>query len=130
MTVDNMTPFVGGDVVFTIEITNNGPSDATGIEVADLLPSGYSYVSDDTGTYDAGTGIWTIGAITSGNTSVINITATVNATGTYSTRPNTFGLMNTLSMVGNISYSIHRPINLNWQHNFNFGGYIFIFLIM
>ena len=83
MTVDNDTPYVGGDVVFTIEITNNGPSDATGIEVADLLPSGYTYVSDDAGTYDAGTGIWTVGDITSGNTSVINITATVNATGNY-----------------------------------------------
>ncbi len=84
MTVDNMTPYVGGDIVFTIEITNNGPSDATGIEVADLLPSGYTYVSNDAGTYVDGTGIWTVGDITSGNTSVINITASVNATGNYS----------------------------------------------
>jgi len=83
MTVDNDTPYVGGEVVFTIEITNNGPSDATGIEVADLLPSGFTYVSDDAGTYVDGTGIWTVGAITSGNTTVINITATVNATGNY-----------------------------------------------
>ena len=37
MTVDNMTPYVGGEVVFTIEVTNHGPSPATGIEVIDLV---------------------------------------------------------------------------------------------
>ncbi|WKK65806.1 gliding motility-associated C-terminal domain-containing protein [Lutimonas zeaxanthinifaciens] len=83
MTVDNATPYVGGEVVFTIEITNNGPSDATGIQVTDLLPGGYTYVSDDSGAYVDATGIWTVGDITNGNTSVINITASVNATGNY-----------------------------------------------
>ncbi len=83
MVVDNMTPYVGDDVIFTIEVTNNGPSDNTGIAVTDLLPNGYVYVSDDGGTYAAGTGIWTIGNISAGNTTVINITAQVLATGNY-----------------------------------------------
>ena len=84
MTVDNMTPYVGGEVVFTIEVTNIGPSEATGIEVRDLLPSGYTYVSDDSsGTYVSGTGIWSTGNVLAGETSVINITASVNAAGDY-----------------------------------------------
>ena len=83
-TVDNVTPVVSSNVVFTILVTNNGPSDATGIEVIDLLPTGYNYVSDDSaGLYDNTTGIWTLGAVTNGNTATLNITANVNAVGDY-----------------------------------------------
>ena len=82
--VDNTTPFVGTNVVFTLTVANNGPSEATGVQVADLLPTGYTYVSDDgAGAYVAGTGIWTVPNIISGNTATINITATVLATGIY-----------------------------------------------
>ncbi|MGB5462166.1 MAG: DUF11 domain-containing protein, partial [Aureibaculum sp.] len=82
--VDNATPNVGTNVVFTITVTNNGPSDATGVEVTDLLPSGYTYVSDDgAGAYVSATGIWTVPVITNGNTQILNITANVNATGNY-----------------------------------------------
>ncbi|MGI9530677.1 gliding motility-associated C-terminal domain-containing protein [Lutimonas sp.] len=83
MTVDTMTPYVGGEVVFTIEVSNIGPSPATGIEVIDLLPSGYAYVSDDSGNYSDATGIWTAGDIAAGAMSTINITASVNPTGNY-----------------------------------------------
>ena len=83
-TVDNATPLVGSNVVFTITVSNNGPSDATGIEVTDLLPNGYTYVSDDvSGDYVSGTGIWTIGNILNGNNTVLNITTSVNASGDY-----------------------------------------------
>ena len=82
--VDNATPLVGSNVVFTITVTNNGPSDATGVIVTDQLPTGYTYVSDDSaGAYVSGTGIWTVPTITNGNTAVLNITATVNATGNF-----------------------------------------------
>ena len=83
-TVDNTTPVVSSNVVFTILVTNNGPSDATGITVTDLLPTGYTFVSDDSaGSYNNGTGIWTIGTINSGNIATLNITANVNAIGDY-----------------------------------------------
>jgi len=82
--VDNGTPLVGSNVVFTLTVTNNGPSNATGVIVTDLLPTGYTYVSDDgTGSYASGTGVWTVPAISNGNTATLNITATVNATGVY-----------------------------------------------
>ena len=82
--VDNATPLVGSNVVFTLTVSNAGPSDATGVVVTDQLPTGYTYVSDDSaGAYVSGTGIWTVPTITNGNTAVLNITATVNATGNY-----------------------------------------------
>jgi len=85
--VDNPTPLVGSDVTFTITVTNDGPSDADGVVVTDLLPTGYTYVSDDgAGAYVDGTGIWTvptISATTGSNTAVLNIVATVNPTGNY-----------------------------------------------
>ena len=82
--VDNATPNVGTDVVFTLTLTNNGPSDATGVTVSDLLPSGYTFVSDDgAGAYVPGIGIWTVPVITNGNFAILNITANVNASGVY-----------------------------------------------
>ncbi|WP_188407890.1 DUF11 domain-containing protein, partial [Hyunsoonleella pacifica] len=75
---------IGDTVTFTIEVSNDGPDDATNIEVLDQLPSGYTYQSDDaSGAYISGTGVWTIASITSGNSATLNIVATVNTpTGT------------------------------------------------
>src|SRR5207342_817769 len=38
-TVDDLTPNVGDQVMFTVTLTNNGPDDATGVQVTDLLPA-------------------------------------------------------------------------------------------
>ncbi|MCL6267061.1 PKD domain-containing protein [Flagellimonas myxillae] len=82
--VDNANPDVNTNVVFTLTVSNSGPSDANNIVVTDLLPSGYTYVSDDSGgTYVDGTGIWTVGALANGGSSTLNITATVNPTGDF-----------------------------------------------
>ena len=82
--VDDSTPNVGDIIVYTIIVSNAGPSDATGVLVEDLLPSGVTYVSDDgSGAYVDGTGIWTIGGITNGGSATLNITVTVDATGDY-----------------------------------------------
>jgi len=83
-TVDNNSPYVGENVEFTLTVSNNGPSDATGVVVTDLLPSGFTFVSDDaSGSYDAATGIWTVGSITAGSDHTIKITASVNVSGNY-----------------------------------------------
>jgi uncharacterized repeat protein (TIGR01451 family) len=82
--VDNATPGVGSNVVFTLTVSNSGPSDVVGVAVTDLLPTGYAYVSDDGGgAYNSGTGVWTVGGITASGNAVLNITATVNASGVY-----------------------------------------------
>jgi uncharacterized repeat protein (TIGR01451 family) len=76
--VDDPTPELSTDVVFTLVLSNAGPSTATAVEVTDVLPAGYSYVSDDgSGAYDPITGVWTVASLASGASATLNITATV-----------------------------------------------------
>ncbi|MBB1194815.1 hypothetical protein DNC80_14185, partial [Flavobacterium sp. SOK18b] len=83
-TVNNATPIVGSNVTFTLAANNVGPSDATAVVVNDLLPSGYTYASDNgAGAYNSGTGVWTIGNLNNGSSTTLSIVATVNATGSY-----------------------------------------------
>ncbi|MGL2994043.1 PKD domain-containing protein [Flavobacterium sp. TSSA_36] len=83
--VNNVAPPVGTTVVFTVTVSNAGPSDATGVIVKDLLPSGYTFVSatPSSGSYVNGTGLWTIGSIFTGSNQSLIISATVNPTGNY-----------------------------------------------
>ncbi|WP_405209328.1 PKD domain-containing protein [Aquimarina sp. LLG6339-5] len=79
------TPLIGSEITFQITVTNDGPQDATGIEVTDLLPSGYDFVlfSSTVGGYDQNTGIWTVGNIANGTSETLLIDVLVNATGDY-----------------------------------------------
>ncbi|UTN02775.1 gliding motility-associated C-terminal domain-containing protein [Flavobacterium bizetiae] len=84
-TVSNATPLVGTQVTFAIIVTNSGPQDNTGVQVTDLLPSGYTFNSYtvSTGAYNPNTGVWTVGNLVNGKFETLQVTATVNATGTY-----------------------------------------------
>ncbi len=84
-TVNNTTPFIGQTVVFTIVVSNNGPSDATGVEVTDILQNGYAYVSSSatTGTYNSSTGVWTIGTMNNGTSATLTISAVIIEGGNY-----------------------------------------------
>ncbi len=82
-TVDDATPLLGQNVTFTVTVNNGGPSDATGVEVTDLLPAGLTYVSHTAsqGTYDPGTGVWNVGTIPVGGSATLDIVAQVAVTG-------------------------------------------------
>ncbi|MFZ4394362.1 MAG: ice-binding family protein [Kiritimatiellia bacterium] len=76
--VDQATPILGSNVVFTIAVTNAGPDAATGVTVQDLLPAGLTYLTNNPGLYTASNGIWNIGNLAVGSSTTLTITATVN----------------------------------------------------
>jgi len=85
-TVDKPLACVGEMVVFTLALYNEGADNASSIIVQDVIPSGYTYVSDngDAATTEAGgTVAWSVGSLARGASVSIEITAIVNATGNY-----------------------------------------------
>ena len=74
---------LGQDVVFTVTVQNTSATGATGVTATYAVPSGFSYTSHDGGTYDPGTGLWTIGALASGATASVQVTATAVTPGTW-----------------------------------------------
>jgi gliding motility-associated-like protein/uncharacterized repeat protein (TIGR01451 family) len=77
--VDIFEPYAETNVEFTINLTNVGPSNGTGVVVKDMLPSGYTFVSYSStiGTYDANSGIWNVGTILNDATETLTIVAYV-----------------------------------------------------
>ncbi|MDP2836987.1 MAG: DUF11 domain-containing protein [Methanobacteriaceae archaeon] len=57
-TVNNSTPNYGSTIIFTVNAHNNGPNDASGVQVVDNLPTGLVFVSylSSQGIYDSTTG--------------------------------------------------------------------------
>ncbi|UCD25368.1 MAG: DUF11 domain-containing protein, partial [Gemmatimonadota bacterium] len=86
--VDNAAPNEGDTILYTVTVTNNGPSDATGVTLSDVLPAGVSYVSDDAGGSYSG-GVWAVGSLVNAASATLNITATVDAGTAGSTITNT-----------------------------------------
>ena len=83
-TADKSSVAVGDQVVFSLDLINRGPSDATGVVVADSLPTGISFVSSDAtlGSYNSQTGLWTVGAIASNVSPSLTIVGRVDTPGT------------------------------------------------
>jgi uncharacterized repeat protein (TIGR01451 family) len=77
-----VNPTLGQNVTFAITVTNNGPNAASGVVVNDFLPTGLTYVSDDSGgAYNPATGLWTVpGTINNAGSATLNVTATVETT--------------------------------------------------
>ncbi|MGY0393213.1 PKD domain-containing protein [Bizionia sp. KMM 8389] len=81
----NTSPLVGSPLAFEIIVMNNGPQDATGVQVTDLLPSGFSFISFNTssGTYNSATGVWNTGSVANGVSETLVINAFVNESGEH-----------------------------------------------
>jgi uncharacterized repeat protein (TIGR01451 family) len=101
--VDNVTPPNGAVITYTITVSNAGPSLATGVNVTDRLPAGLAFVSatPSSGSYDAATGVWTVGSIAANANATIAIRATYSATG------------NALTNLASVTSAVSDPDNAN-----------------
>jgi len=73
-------------IMFIITLNNNGSTDATGINVTDILPEDLTYISDETtlGSYDVITGIWDVGLLQAYGSAYLEIVVETNVSGSYS----------------------------------------------
>jgi len=78
--VDDAHPNEGDSVVYTIVVTNVGPTNAASVLVYEPLTNGLTYSSytADQGTYNSTTGVWAVGSLALGATAQLEITATVD----------------------------------------------------
>jgi uncharacterized repeat protein (TIGR01451 family) len=78
------TVSLGDEVVFTVVISNTGPDTATGVTVADELPTGLTFVgsSATAGSYSSISERWSGLTLTAGEVQTLTLTATVVSSGT------------------------------------------------
>ena len=87
------SPDEGDVVTFEITVTNDGPADATNVDLTDLIPAGLTATANNggitQGSYDAATGLFSIGTLLVGESATLTIEGTVDAGQAGSTITNT-----------------------------------------
>ncbi len=91
------TVTAGGQATYTVTVTNNGPSDATGIVVTDVLPAGMSFASSNvTPGVNGQTITWpTLGSLSNGASQVYTLTVNVASSAT--------GVLNNTASVASVT---------------------------
>jgi gliding motility-associated-like protein/uncharacterized repeat protein (TIGR01451 family) len=83
--VDFIKPTVEDIVTFTIEVKNSDQSVFKDVNISEVLPSGFRYVSNTStlGTYSDFNGIWNIPSLGAVESATLKLTVKVNTTGDY-----------------------------------------------
>lgn len=72
LSADEEAVNVGETTILSLQINNDGPDDASNIQVSLPIPGDFSYVGDDGGgSYAAG--VWSISGLTAGDQAVLNL---------------------------------------------------------
>ncbi|MDC0008102.1 gliding motility-associated C-terminal domain-containing protein [bacterium] len=96
-TVDTPNAYIGDSIVFTIEISNQGPFDAENIQIEDVVPVGFTIDTINDGGIATGNTIsWPAFDLASGDTISYTFSATVNTptgtTGEYTSTAQVVGV--------------------------------------
>ena len=77
---------VGQPLTYTLSVQNNGPANASGVTLTDVLPAGMSFdsatPSQGNCTENSGTVACELGAVTTGGSATVQIAVTPQSTGT------------------------------------------------
>jgi len=124
---DGENTTVGSLIIYTITITNNGPDNATGVVVTDILDPRLVYINNtaERGTnYVSNTGLWTIGNLNVYETIKLEITVRINGTGNIDNianvtvdQPNVGN--NTTDGGNNTTVELNKTVNLTIIKNIN-----------
>ncbi|WP_405307242.1 hypothetical protein [Methanobrevibacter sp.] len=74
MEVNNNNPQFGEEVIWKISVKNNGPDNATGVTLDDILPRGLVFTGYESSTGIYEDGIWDIGSLNVDDVVYLNIT--------------------------------------------------------
>jgi uncharacterized repeat protein (TIGR01451 family) len=98
---------VTGNAVFTVTVSNAGPSAATNVTVTDLLPAGLTFAgaAPSAGAYDPVAGVWRIDSIANGGNATLTITARVDGRGPYRNTATVTGVDQLDDPAGNTSFA-------------------------
>lgn len=82
-TVSLTEAFIGDNIVYTITVQNNGPCDATDVNVTENLSNKVTLVqyNETQGSYDAGKNIWYVGKLSNGSIASLTLTVRINEIG-------------------------------------------------
>ena len=86
--VNESNPLNGGAVLWTVSVKNNGPDDATGVVLYDILPDEVTFVNYNSTKGQYLNGKWDIGNLANGKTEYLNILCIVNKRGPISNYAN------------------------------------------
>jgi uncharacterized repeat protein (TIGR01451 family) len=81
--VNQSDPIFGTPVTYTLIVHNNGPTTATDVVATDTMPAGLMFMTTvpSQGSFNPGSGQWTIGTLPNGATVTLQITDLVAAIG-------------------------------------------------
>jgi uncharacterized repeat protein (TIGR01451 family) len=79
--VNKFNPAVGDTLVFSVLASNNGPQNATNVQVSEQLNASYFFLSSQAsqGNFDPNSGIWSIGTLDKDSSAILEISVLLTA---------------------------------------------------